>query len=194
MNNRWSFSCMYLRKIFLMKLPYVSQLSGLIRSGHRRYSKKQVFLKISQNSQENTCARVSFNKIADLHLSYRTSSSDWFWLLLNMLFRKILQKYRFAGNKLPRRSDPIMFLIFLRPTNDFQNTSCREYLAHANFKMGFHCKYFFQRSNRVSIKSRYICYAKPKRKKINRYLATTQPNLGHCWHDILTNPMLNIAF
>ena len=30
------------------------------RNSHRRYSIKKVFLKILQNSQENTCARVSF--------------------------------------------------------------------------------------------------------------------------------------
>ena len=30
------------------------------RSSHRRYSKKKLFLKISQNSQENAYVRVSF--------------------------------------------------------------------------------------------------------------------------------------
>ena len=29
------------------------------RSSHRKFSIKKVFLQISQNSQENTCARVS---------------------------------------------------------------------------------------------------------------------------------------
>ena len=32
----------------------------------RRCSVKKVFLQVSQNSQENTCARVSFNKVAGL--------------------------------------------------------------------------------------------------------------------------------
>ena len=32
----------------------------------QRFSLKKVFLKISQNSQENTCARGFFNKVADL--------------------------------------------------------------------------------------------------------------------------------
>ena len=37
------------------------------RSSHRRFSVKKVFLEIWQNSQENTCARVSFfNKVAGL--------------------------------------------------------------------------------------------------------------------------------
>ena len=37
------------------------------RSSHRRFSLKKVFLEIWQNSQENTCARVSFfNKVASL--------------------------------------------------------------------------------------------------------------------------------
>ena len=34
----------------------------MFRISHRRYSVKKVFFKISQNSQENTCARVSFFK------------------------------------------------------------------------------------------------------------------------------------
>ena len=36
------------------------------KSSHRRCSFKKGVLKISQNSQENTCARVSFNKVAGL--------------------------------------------------------------------------------------------------------------------------------
>ena len=32
----------------------------ICRSSHQRCSVKKVFLEISQNSQENTCARVSF--------------------------------------------------------------------------------------------------------------------------------------
>ena len=40
------------------------ELAGIevncFRSSHRRCSVKKVFLKISQNSQENTCDRVSF--------------------------------------------------------------------------------------------------------------------------------------
>ena len=37
------------------------------RSSHQRCSIKKVFLEISQNSQENTCSRVSFfNKVAGL--------------------------------------------------------------------------------------------------------------------------------
>ena len=32
----------------------------IYRSSHRRCSAKKVFLEILQNSQENTCARVSF--------------------------------------------------------------------------------------------------------------------------------------
>ena len=51
-----------------------------VRSRHRRSSAKKVFLKISQNSQENTCARVSFLiKLQDLGLQLywiRDSSTD----------------------------------------------------------------------------------------------------------------------
>ena len=39
---------------------FTSLLGVLWRSSHRRYSVKKLFLEIWQNSQENTCARVSF--------------------------------------------------------------------------------------------------------------------------------------
>ena len=38
----------------------------------RRCSVKKVFLKISQNSQENTCASVSFSKVTDLRPKLQT--------------------------------------------------------------------------------------------------------------------------
>ena len=46
------------------------QLTILIvfRSNHERCSKKKVFLKISQNSQENTCIRVSLLRPEGLQL------------------------------------------------------------------------------------------------------------------------------
>ena len=42
------------------KLRWSSQRHTGHRCSHRRCSVKKVFLEISQNSQENTCARVSF--------------------------------------------------------------------------------------------------------------------------------------
>ena len=39
---------------------YCHRFLIMIRSSHQRCSVKRVFLEISQNSQENTCARVSF--------------------------------------------------------------------------------------------------------------------------------------
>ena len=45
----------------------------------RRYSVKKVFLEISQNSQENTCARVSFLiKLIKLQLSAVAASVNSF--------------------------------------------------------------------------------------------------------------------
>ena len=51
----------------------------------RRCSGKKVFLKISQNSQENTCARVSFlNKVTCLRPAKRDSDTGVFlWILRN---------------------------------------------------------------------------------------------------------------
>ena len=42
------------------KTVFMEIHSGSYRSSHQRCSIKKVFLKISQNLQENTCARVSF--------------------------------------------------------------------------------------------------------------------------------------
>ena len=73
----------------------VSMKGRLLRSGHQSCSVKKMFLEISQNSQENTCARDSFlKKLQDYcnfikkealayfeeHLSYRTPPGDCFWL------------------------------------------------------------------------------------------------------------------
>ena len=44
----------------VLLLAILRHYSLLYRSSHRRCSLKKVFLKISRNSQENTCARVSF--------------------------------------------------------------------------------------------------------------------------------------
>ena len=51
------------------------------RSSHRRCSIKKLFLKISQNSQENTCRSLFFNKVRGLsseNLFYRTPLGDYF--------------------------------------------------------------------------------------------------------------------
>ena len=65
------YTCIFLRPIFcysfeLRKLYARVFMDKWIinprrtRSSHQRCSMKKVFLEISQNSQENTCARVSF--------------------------------------------------------------------------------------------------------------------------------------
>ena len=54
------------------RLNYIFDVSFAVfffsvpRSSYQRCSIKKVFLKISQNSQEKTCDRVFFNKIAGL--------------------------------------------------------------------------------------------------------------------------------
>ena len=59
--------------------PIVYIQLWLSRSSHRKCSIKNVFLEISQNSQENTCARISFlikfqasGRNFQEHLLYRT--------------------------------------------------------------------------------------------------------------------------
>ena len=59
----------------------------------QRCSVKKVFLEISQDSQENTCVRVSFSiKLCHVSLFHLSQSPFFFiehlwWLLLSMLFR-----------------------------------------------------------------------------------------------------------
>ena len=50
--------------VFLYSAAFDKELEAVVR----RCSVNKVFLKISQNSQENTCAKVSFLKVACLSL------------------------------------------------------------------------------------------------------------------------------
>ena len=54
----------------------ISSNNNSNRSSHWRCSVKKVFLEISQNSQENTCARVSF--LIKLHLLLKKNSGGCF--------------------------------------------------------------------------------------------------------------------
>ena len=49
-----------LRQRYVRTLNHIRNFEVTYRSSHQRYSVKKVFLEISKNSQENTCARVSF--------------------------------------------------------------------------------------------------------------------------------------
>ena len=75
----------------------------MCRSSHKRYSVKNVFLEISQNSQENTCFPVNFAKFLRTAFLQNTS-----WrLLLNVKktcfkisqpYHQCLREYRFTVN------------------------------------------------------------------------------------------------
>ena len=47
-------------RVFIFFMFCISSISSNNRSSHRKCSIKREFLEISQNSQENTCTRVSF--------------------------------------------------------------------------------------------------------------------------------------
>ena len=77
--------------LFLSKKIHHEETSIMIyhRSSHRGCSIKKMFLKISQNSQENTCARVSFflfflwiSRNFLENFFHRTPPEDCFCLLL----------------------------------------------------------------------------------------------------------------
>ena len=62
-------------------------------------SVKKVFLKVSQYAQENTCAGVFFNKVADIQLatlSKRDSNTDFSQCILVQNFKTRSSKYTFG--------------------------------------------------------------------------------------------------
>ena len=66
----------------------------------RRCSVKKVFLKISQNSQENTCARVFFNKGAGLRPATLFKKGLWH-RCFSVNFAKFLKETRNSFKKWP---------------------------------------------------------------------------------------------
>ena len=77
---------------------------------------KKVFLKISQNSHENTFGLQSFQK----HLLYRTPLDDWFWLYLATFLKwdtansvwKTSDEYSLSRNTNLRSSVQLYHFIF----------------------------------------------------------------------------------
>ena len=75
---------MLLSNSLYRSLCSVSNVEGLSELATRGVLCKKVFLEISQNSQENTCARVSFlNKVAPLE---NTSSTEYLRTTVSSLF------------------------------------------------------------------------------------------------------------
>ena len=69
-----------------------------VRSSHRRCSVKEMFLRILQNSQEGTCARVSFLiklQVWGLQLYWKRDSGTgvFRWILQNFLKKPLLTEH-----------------------------------------------------------------------------------------------------
>ena len=62
----------------------------VIKSSHQRCSVKKLFLETSQNSQEKTCARAFFNKVAGLRLCHRCFPVNFIKFLRTTFFIKHL--------------------------------------------------------------------------------------------------------
>ena len=68
--------------------------TSLTEAVAQRYSVKKVFLEISQNSQENTCAKVSFTKYLQSDCSRREQYWPYCTLYLSIvLFEKENQQH-----------------------------------------------------------------------------------------------------
>ena len=81
----WPCSKMYIKKVFHMLAYQLLLATAILWSAEAATGGvllKKVFLEILQNSQENTCARVSFliklQASSKEHLFYRTPLGDWF--------------------------------------------------------------------------------------------------------------------
>ena len=97
--------------------------------------KKEVFLEISQNSQENTCARVSFLiKLQAKHLFYRTHPDDCFWkLCLKILIITKIRKKETETTK--SRSSPRRRSVGKGAFRNFEKLKKR--LRHMCFPVNF---------------------------------------------------------
>ena len=62
----------------MCSLLSLDSLNRLFRSIHRRCSVKNVFLKVSQISQEYTCVGVSFNKVEGQQLFLKSLQHNYF--------------------------------------------------------------------------------------------------------------------
>ena len=80
-------------EIFAEYLPFLEY-----RSSHQRCSIKKVFLKILQNSQENTCARVSFLiKLQPQTASESNGVMKHFWTLQTLYMFLWVQLFTFCS-------------------------------------------------------------------------------------------------
>ena len=106
LNMRLWHSCITVNLAKFLRVSTMLHMATPCRSSHQRCSMKKVFLEISQNSQENTYARVPFfNKVAGgtgtcvfmwilwnfekTHFSQNTSGQ----LLLSMDYKKVIQAW-----------------------------------------------------------------------------------------------------
>ena len=83
------FHCKFLNKSELANVTTFHD-PDIFRYSQQKCSIKTMFLKISQNSKENTCARESvFNKVSGLQY-LRRSASLYFFSKLNFFYHNIL--------------------------------------------------------------------------------------------------------
>ena len=67
---------------FLIEKFYTCYYMLKTEAGAQRYSVKKVFLKILQNSEENTCARVSFSPVPETLTRAPFLTEHLWWLPL----------------------------------------------------------------------------------------------------------------
>ena len=69
------------KSFYLFNFNCCNFSSTTYRSNHRRCSLKKSVRRISQNSEKNTCARVSFLiKLQAEHLFWKNNSCGFFWI------------------------------------------------------------------------------------------------------------------
>ena len=106
---------------WVIKVHLISVVTHFPEAVIRRCSVKKVFIKISQNSQENTCARVSLLITLQVSKFLRTYflTEHLRWLLLTFRKAYLLLKEDIPNKKSSKSfKKPISFInIYLKKTN-----------------------------------------------------------------------------
>ena len=126
---------------------FLLQIFACVRSSHQRCSIKKVFLEISQNSQINTCARVSF--LIKLQAKDRTLLDNCFCCVKgnickrSKLFTCVLKEIRSYNRKL-----------FLCPAQKQAKTQST--FQHVSYTFSHQTKYLYRQKAKFILPKSYL--------------------------------------
>ena len=143
----WNKSCKLLSWQHLFEVSLFRFV--LFRSSHPRCSVKKVFSEISQNSQENTCARLFFNKVAGLSLCRRCFPMNF----VKFLRTPFLQN---TSGRLLQLVSALQYFEYYYDEYPLKQTAS---LYFSSFKSAFlACFYYFWKVKSLFISNLFIIY------------------------------------